>query len=126
MVGVDVRRRHKKLERAATLWAGGALHDTEGYEKDLESFGMTRDQVADFVGPGSGDFEVFPENWDAVQVFMACATQWRVSDHRAVGLDYNGLLAVMQLRDTQERRDTFERVRILESAALKEFARKRR
>ena len=41
------------------------------------------------------EFVVLPENWDAVRVFCAAASQWRMglSGH-CVGLDYAGVRVV--------------------------------
>jgi hypothetical protein len=33
-------------------------------------------------------FEVLPENWEAVQMFMRCQTQWRTGMAGLIGLDY--------------------------------------
>lgn len=65
------------------------------------------------------DFEVWPENWDALEAFCAMATQWRVNPFGGVaGLDYVALNAVMDILGLRERKDVFQAVRVMESAAL--------
>ncbi len=56
---------------------------------------------------------------DAVRVFVMCITQWRAGSSGLVGLDYNVVFEVMSLYDIKDRRDTFERVQVMEMAALK-------
>lgn len=65
---------------------------------------------------------VLPENWPAVELFLACATQW----HRAgmaglpTGLDYVALEAAMRMTGVADtdRPELFAAVRIIEHAAL--------
>ena len=64
-------------------------------------------------------FPVLEENMEAVRVFVMCLTQWRAGSSGLVGLDYNVVFEVMALYDIKEKRDTFERVQIMEMAALK-------
>ena len=62
---------------------------------------------------------MFPENWGAVQVFLACQTQWIVGGMGSVvGLDYSSVKMVMDLHDEYSK-DTFDRIRVLESEALR-------
>lgn len=72
-----------------------------------------------------GDFEVMPENLDAVHVFIACGTQWRYraagNGSQVVGLDYLSVEAMLRLYRTSHRRDVFDKIRIMELAALEVF-----
>lgn len=90
-------------------------------------------------GDGDGDgeqrepenIEPLPENARASAVFYALATQWRVvsgmAGERATGIDYASLPAVMDMLNIRAkyRRDTFERLRVIENAALEEMNRTR-
>lgn len=69
---------------------------------------------------------VYPDNWLAVRVFEALSTQWRVGPGGPTGLDYAALPAVLDLHGVPPpaRRELFEDVRVLESAALEELTRK--
>lgn len=64
--------------------------------------------------------EVWPENWPAVQLFAAVQTQWRVHGFtgRPLGLDYPAVEAAMRMLRIKDRPATFERIRIMEAAAL--------
>ncbi|HSI41761.1 MAG TPA: DUF1799 domain-containing protein [Xanthobacteraceae bacterium] len=45
-------------------------------------------------------FEVWPPNWDALRLFLACSTQWRAAGTFArviwLGLDYGAVEIVMR------------------------------
>jgi hypothetical protein len=75
------------------------------------------------------DFEVYPENWKAVQVFLAMSTQWRTAAFSTMagarlvhlGLDYNALEPVLRLlciRQPKRRAAIFQKLRVMEEAAL--------
>lgn len=83
-------------------------------DAELAAFGFTRDDLDD------DEVGVWPDNWAAVDVFIAMRTQWRVGANGATGLDYTALEAVMRLHGIKrrERDDVFAAARIMESAAL--------
>ncbi|MCH8500150.1 MAG: DUF1799 domain-containing protein [Marinobacter sp.] len=98
----------------------GAGVDPGGLESDMQAFGITAQVPATTE---SSEFMVLPENFRAVEVFAACNTQWRYAGMTGTctGLDYTALSAVMAMlgiEDAREIRDTFERVRLIESGAL--------
>lgn len=70
------------------------------------------------------DFEqevsIWPDNWQAFEVFAAMQTQWRSGMNGATGLDYAALEPVMRLQGVQkrERAEVFEAVRLMEGEAL--------
>jgi hypothetical protein len=60
----------------------------------------------------------------AVSVFIAMQTQWRVGMGGAVGLDYSALPAVLDLEGiTEGKRELFSDIRVMESAALEQMRR---
>lgn len=63
---------------------------------------------------------IFPENWQAVNLFAACTTQWRTADNKLVGLDYAAVGEVMRIYRVANRAKLFESIRTMELAALKE------
>lgn len=75
------------------------------------------------------DVGIWPENWQAWEVFAAMATQWRVSVGMSGaihhGLDYAALPVVEQRVGVKKRQraDTFARLRVMESAAREELNR---
>lgn len=73
--------------------------------------------------------EIWPENVDAVGLFISVQSQWRMGGMgRPTGLDYPAVFATLDRlhrSDTPERRDEiFADVQVMESAALKEMAKK--
>lgn len=77
------------------------------------------------------EFEVFAENWTAVQAFLAMQTQWRVAvgmgGAARIGLDYAAIPAVFSglAIPRGERGGIFAALRIMEAAALPELNRAR-
>lgn len=69
-------------------------------------------------------FEVWPENWPAVQFFAGLSTQWRsnAAGH-LTGLDYAGMEAAarMQAIPRHKWRNLFFSVQVMETAALAVF-----
>jgi hypothetical protein len=67
--------------------------------------------------------EILPECWPAVELFVACSTQWRVGGMGVpIGLDYAGVRAAMALSRVRPSRELFEDVRVMERAALQELS----
>ena len=64
--------------------------------------------------------EVWPENWPAVELFCAVATQWRASFGGVIGLDYTAVEAAMRMLRIKpaDRPDLFVRLQVMESEAL--------
>jgi hypothetical protein len=77
-------------------------------------FGLTVDEAS---GPPC---EVWPDNLDAVNVFIGMATQWRPSFGGVIGLDYAALPAVLDLLAVpkKKRPAVFDDLRTMEDAAL--------
>lgn len=71
--------------------------------------------------------EVWPDNWQAVRVFRAMRTQWRVGAVGPTGLDYSALQEVWRRLKVapSDRDETFELIQIMEEVALEEMTRKR-
>jgi len=74
----------------------------------------------------SPEFEVWPENTDSLQLFLAMTTQWRWSGGMAsqrVGFDYNAISIVRE--GLELKADVFPRcfsdLRAMEGAVLGEF-----
>lgn len=73
--------------------------------------------LEDFAGEADEQFVVFPENWPAVRVFCAAATQWRLGPAGLAGFDYNGVRAAAAGIGVRWR-DIFGRLRLMESEVL--------
>jgi hypothetical protein len=94
---------------------------------DLEALGVESDAAARFLSDtGQQAFEVFPENWEALKIFLDCGTQWVYAPQgRVIGLNYPAVESVMRLRRVRDRGGTLDRLREMESAALNLINRKR-
>ena len=62
------------------------------------------------------DFAVWPENWDTVELFLRCQTQWRTSVGGVTGFDYSSVLALVNMYAYSK--ETFEDLQIMEVAAI--------
>lgn len=85
----------------------------------LASMGIPPEQWEKMLTPD--ELEVWPENWDAVEVFGALQTQWRIGMAGPTGLDYAVLPAVMELFEVAHRADCFAGVQVMETEALDVF-----
>lgn len=65
---------------------------------------------------------VWPENLQAVEIFLRCETQWRVSMAGITGLDYTAVSTVLELLQVEDRADCFDRLQVIEGAALAAIA----
>jgi hypothetical protein len=64
--------------------------------------------------------EVWPENWQTVDLFIAIATQWRIGMGGPKGLDYNVLFRMIDNLGlpSNDWKVAFDDIRVMESAAL--------
>jgi hypothetical protein len=69
-------------------------------------------------------FEVLPENWEAVQTFMRCQTQWRTSMAGLIGLDYGAVQWLLRLYEVEDHRSALEDLQIMEAAVLSVVAKR--
>jgi hypothetical protein len=60
---------------------------------------------------------VWPEHEETIPLFLRTQTQWRVSNGRAIGLDYNAVFQVMDLYAVKERRQVLEDLQVMEARA---------
>ena len=75
----------------------------------------------------NGQCIVWEENWETVLMFLRMQTQWSMSFGGVVGLKYEVLLGAGGLFDiynVENRREMFEDLKIMESAALTEMNKK--
>jgi hypothetical protein len=66
----------------------------------------------------SDDFEVWPQNWPAVEMFMRVQTQWRTAMNGVIGLDYTALAWLLTLYEVKDQRSLLEDLQVMEAAAL--------
>lgn len=70
----------------------------------------------------SGDFEVWPENWEAVEMWCRAQTQWRVGMSGAIGLDYSVLAWLFRMYKVEDPRALLEDLQVMEATALSEMS----
>lgn len=90
-------------------------------QRDLEALGVAPEQAAQTVERAASHFEVYPENWPALTLFLRLSTQWRFRAQTPTGLDYPSVLALLDVYGCEDRPDIFDRLRIMEQAAVAEF-----
>lgn len=61
---------------------------------------------------------MWPENWEAVRLFIRCQTQWRISMNGRAGLDYGALLAIGSLFSVENLSQVVEDVQVIEAEIL--------
>ncbi len=85
---------------------------------DLRAFGAAQEQIEHALGPPETDFAVWPENWDAVQAFLAVQTQWATGFSGPTGLDYSRVRAGWELAGIAVTPELFHQLRIMELTVL--------
>ena len=68
---------------------------------------------------GPEDFEVWEENWPAVEMFFRCQTQWRTSMNGLIGLDYGAVQWLFRLYEVDDPRSLLEDLQVMESAVMR-------
>ncbi len=70
--------------------------------------------------------DVWPENWDALQLFIRFSTQWRFGMAGPAGLDYGVVLHEMDRTGVAgpEYDDLLAKLRVIEQAALDQMQEK--
>lgn len=85
--------------------------------------GLTAEAVAELLGSQAPEhFEVWPENWPAVELFMRCQTQWRTDNGQRVGLVYSELIAIGSLYSVENLGRVVEDVQVIEAEILNQGA----
>lgn len=64
------------------------------------------------------DFEVWPENWPVVQLFMRLQTQWVTTVGGVVGLHYPSVDFLFRIEGIENQREMLAELQIMEVAAL--------
>lgn len=63
---------------------------------------------------------MLPENWEAVQLFWRCRTQWRRAGLTGIptGLDYPAVESVMRMTGIEDTAGTLQKLQLVELGAL--------
>ena len=65
------------------------------------------------------------QNWQALNLFLLLATQWRVDGDTPIGIDYCAIAPTAKLAGINISFSLFEQLRRMEQVALDVFAKKR-
>ena len=123
MVGVLRDGPRKKLKDAAAWWVrGGGEYDK--VRADLRAFGATEEAIVKQLGPEEKDFHVWPENWPAVDAFLAVRTQWITGMNGPTALDYTRVRDGLAMAGIETTPELFQKLRILESAVLEALSKR--
>lgn len=107
----------KKLIEAAEHWARGGFENNAEVVAQLEELGAPPSVIAE-VQQQKTDFEVDPDNWETVLLFVQAQTQWRVGMSGPIGFDYCAIEALFRLLEVQNTREQFLALQVMERAAL--------
>ena len=85
--------------------------------------GLTAEVMTELLGSqGPQHFEVWPENWAALDLFLRCQTQWRTDNGQRVGLIYSELIAIGNLYSVENLGRVVEDVQVIEAEILNQGA----
>ena len=101
----------KNLNDAVEYYCkGGVIDDTQ---EDARVLGIALPEQKP-----EKDFEVWEENWPSVELFLRVQTQWNTSVGGITGLNYAGVLAIMELYKYDDSIAVFEGLQIMEIKAM--------
>lgn len=63
-------------------------------------------------------FEVLPEAWPAVDMFLRVQTQWRVSSGSLIGLDYAAVRWMFELQQIEDQAELLSDLQIIEATVM--------
>ncbi len=89
-------------------------------EDEIDAYLNGNDDGEEDAETGAG-YEVFPDNWETVQVFLVLASQWRRDPMtgRLEGLNYPSVESAMRMMKIESTAEVFHGVRVMEFAAMR-------
>ena len=75
-------------------------------------------ELPDLPPPVAAEFEVHPDNWATVEMFLRLQTQWRSTINGVIGLDYSAVKWLFRLYEVQDQRSLLEDLQTMEVAAM--------
>lgn len=96
----------------ARRWAGGG----GTLKADAAAFGL----AIEGADEEDEEIEIWPQNLETVDAFLACQTQWSVSEMSGayLGLRYADVAATLDMLGASDKRDVFWGLRVMEREAL--------
>ncbi len=118
MDGKPGGRKKKKLEDAALYWARGGTSYQDAIN-DLKNLGAPEEIIQELEDHQRGeDFEVWPENWQCLEIFLKLQTQWRTTQGVFVGLDYSAVKWIFDVYGVEDHKEMLDSLMIIEWSAL--------
>ena len=118
MDGQSGGRKEKKLIDAAHYWVRGATSYSEAIS-DLVALGAPDEAIKELrAKQGAEHFEVWEENWQAVEMFLRLQTQWRVGFSGLLGLDYLAAKWLFDVYSVEDHKEMLDALMTMERAAL--------
>ena len=111
--GKQAGSQEKKLEEAVDYLFSGP-DDKSELMADAKAFGLALPEP-----DAPEDFEVWPDNWPAVEMFLRCQTQWRTTASGVCGLDYSAVEWLFRLYEVEDQPTVLENLQVMEAAAVK-------
>ena len=80
-----------------------------------------------WAGEEEKDFEVWPDNWLPLMLFLACNTQWQMTEAGPAGLRYEVLPVIYKTHGVKkkDRADMLTDIKTCERTALDAWSKKR-
>jgi len=105
----------------------GAGSDAGELDEELRSLGLDEAARSRMLLQAGADeaYWVHPENWRALQVFLAIATQWRTCGSVVIGLDYAAARAGAEMLGLEASAEDWRRVQLIEHAVVRELGKAR-
>jgi len=75
-------------------------------------------ELPDLPPPVATEFEVHPDKWSTVEMFLRLQTQWRSTMKGVIGLDYSAAQWLFRLYEVQDQRALLEDLQTMEVAAM--------
>ena len=111
LLRVACRFQNKKLIGAAEYWAGGAVIDDTAEDAKLMGIELPEEKR-------DNDYEVLPDAWPAVSMFLRVQTQWRVGMGGVIGLDYGAVRWCFELEQIENPRELLDDLQVIEAKVV--------
>ena len=86
----------------------------------MESLGFPQEMILE--AKARANFQVLPDNVEAIKIFLSLGTQWRIINNglgaSIQGLDYQSLAAVLSILEPSNKIEIFHKIQLLERGAL--------
>ena len=102
---------------------------TSELEQSLQQLGASKKQINAwknnlFATTDTKPMPIAKQNWQALNLFLLLATQWRIFADKPTGIDYSAITPTARLAGIALSPALFEQIRRMEQVALDIFGRK--